>query len=99
MRKVEDEKLLPESTADIPEGWSSFMNWVEFLTMEKADRAEAQLWLKANIVPLMRDVDNPDRSKKTKQLPIPLLETHLKLIESVAVHQHTDNIIALEQEQ
>ena len=40
----------------IPEGLSSFTNWAQMWTMEKANRAEAQLWLRANIVPLMREV-------------------------------------------
>ena len=66
--------------------------------MGKANRAEAQLWLKANFVPLIREVDNPDGSKKTKLRPIALLVTPLKLIESVAVDQHADHIIALMQE-
>ena len=44
-------------------------------------------------------MDNPDGSKRTKLRPIALLETHLKLIESVAVDQHADHIIALMQEQ
>ena len=47
----------------------------------------------------MREVDNPDGSKRTKLRPIALVETHLKLIESVAVDQHVDRIIALMQEQ
>ena len=44
-------------------------------------------------------MNNQDGSKKTKLRPIALLETHLKLIESVAVDQHADHIIALMQEQ
>ena len=55
--------------------------------------------MRANNVPLMREVDNPDGSKRTKLRPIALLETLLKLIESVAVCQHSDHIIALMQEQ
>ena len=42
-----------------------------------------------NIIPLMREVDNPDGSTKTNLRPIALLETLLKLIESsVAVDQN-----------
>ena len=67
--------------------------------MGLAKKAETQLWLRANIVPLIREVDNPDGSKKTKLRPIALLETPLKLIESVAVDQHSGHIIALMQEQ
>ena len=65
--------------------------------MGLANKAETQLWLRANIVPLIREVNNQDGSKKTKLRPIALLETHLKLIESVAVGQHADHIIALMQ--
>ena len=75
------------------------MNWAQMWMMEKANRAETQLWLRASIVPLIREVDNPDGSKKTKLRPIVLLETLLKLIESVAVDQQADHIIALMQEQ
>ena len=42
------------------------MNWVQMWTMRKANRAETQLWLSTTIVPLIREVDNPDGSKKTK---------------------------------
>ena len=38
---------------------------------------------------------HPDGSKRTKLRPIALLDTPLKLIESVAVDQHADHIIAL----
>ena len=55
-----------------------------------ANKAETQLWLRANIVPLIRKVDNLDGSTKTKLRPIALLETLLKLIESVAVDQRAD---------
>ena len=41
----------------------------------------------------------PGRIKETRLRPIALLETPLKLIESVAVDQHADHIIALMQEQ
>ena len=50
----------------ILEGLSFFMNWAQMWTMEKAFRAEAQIWLRANIVPLTREVGNPDGSKKTR---------------------------------
>ena len=46
-----------------------------------------------------REVDNPDGSKRKNFRPIAVLETLLKLIESVAVDQHADHIIALIQEQ
>ena len=75
------------------------MNWVLMWPLKKANRAEAQLWLKANIAPLIREVDNLDGSKKTKLRPIALLETPLKLIESVAVDEHADHTAALMQEQ
>ena len=78
----------------VPEGLSSFVNWAQMWMMGLANAAETRLWLRANIVPLLREVDNPDGSKKTKLRPIALLETPLKLIESVAVNQHADHIIA-----
>ena len=49
--------------------------------------------------PLTREVDNPDGSKRIKLRPTALLETPLKLIESVADDQRADHIIALMQEQ
>ena len=64
-----------------------------------ANKGEAQLWLKANIVPLVRVVKNPDGTTMTKLRPIALLETHLKLIESITVDQHADHIIAMLQDQ
>ena len=67
--------------------------------MGLANKDETRLWSCANIVPLTREVDNLDGSKRTKLRPIALLETHLKLIESFAVDQHADHIIALMQEQ
>ena len=67
--------------------------------MGLANKDETRLRLRANIVPLTREVDNPDGSKRTDLLPIALLETHLKLIESVAFDQHDDHIIALMKEQ
>ena len=79
------------------EGLSSFMNRGQMWTMVKANRAETQLWLRANIVPLFREVDNPDGSKKTKPRPIELLETLPKLIESA--DQHADHVVELMQEQ
>ena len=83
----------------IPEGQSSFTNWTQMWTLGMANKVETQLWLRANFVPLIREVDNPHVSTKTKLRPIALLETHLILIESVAVNQHADHIIALMQEQ
>ena len=77
----------------------SIVNWAQMWMMGLANKDETRLWLRANIVPLTREVDNPDGSKRTKLRPIALLETHLKLIESVAVDQHADHIIALMQEQ
>ena len=67
--------------------------------MGLANKGETRLWLRANIIPLTREVDNPDGSKRTKLRPIALLDTPLTLIESVAVDQHADHIIALMQEQ
>ena len=97
--QVEDEELPPEGTAKVPEGLSSLVNWAQMWMMGLANKDETRLWLRANIVPLTREVDNPDGSKRTKLRPIALLETHLKLIESVAVDQHVNHIIVLMQEQ
>ena len=83
----------------IPEGLNAFVNWAETWMIGLANKTEAQLWLRTNIVPLTREVDNPDESKRKKLRPIALLETPLKLIASVAVDQHADHIIALMQEQ
>ena len=83
----------------VPEGLTSFVNWAQMWVMGLANKDETRLWLRANIVPLTREVDDPDGSKRTKLRPIALLETLLKLIESVAVDQHADHIIALMQEQ
>ena len=44
-------------------------------------------------------MDNPDGSKRTKLRPVALLVTPLKLIESVAVDQHADHNIALQEQQ
>ena len=76
----------------MPEGLSSFANWAQMWTLGLANKDEAQLWF-----PLIREVDNPNGSTKSKLRPIAHLETPLKLI--VAVHQHADHIIALMQEQ
>ena len=94
--EVEDEELPPEGTATCAR---SFVNWAQMWMMGMANKDETRLWLRANIVPLIREVDNPDGSKRTKLRPIALLETHLILIESVAVDQRTEHIIALMQEQ
>ena len=83
----------------IPEGLASFVNWAQMWMMGLANKDETRLWATCNIVPLTREVDNPDGSKRTKLRPIALLETPLILIESVAVDQHADHIIALMQEQ
>ena len=83
----------------VPEGLNAFVNWAQTWMMGLANKTEAQLCLPANIVPLTRKVDNPDGSKRTKLRPIALLETLLRLIESVAVDHHTDHIFALMQEQ
>ena len=71
----------------------------ELFQLGRTNRAETQIWLRANIVPLIREVDNPDGSNKTKLRPTALLESPLKQIESVAVDQHADHIIAMMQEQ
>ena len=83
----------------VPEGITALMNWAQMWMMGLANPTESQLWLRANIVPLMKEVENPDGTKKTKLRPIALLETPLKLIESVAVDQQADTMIALMQEQ
>ena len=83
----------------VPEELNAFVNWAQTWMMGLANKTEAQLWLRVNIVPLTREVDNLDGSKRTKLRPIALLETHLKLIEYVAVDQHDDHLIALMQEQ
>ena len=94
--EVEDEELSLEGTATCAR---SFVNWAHMWMMGLANKDETRLWLRANIVPLIREVDNPDGSKRTKLRPTAPLETPLKLIESVAVDQHTDHIIALMQEE
>ena len=83
----------------VPEGITALMNWAQMWMMGLPNPTESQLWLRANIVPLMKEVENPDGSKKTKIRPIALLEIPLKLIESVAVDQQADTMIALMQEQ
>ena len=83
----------------VPEGINALMNWAQMWMMGLANPTESQLWLRANIVPLTKEVENPDGSKKVKIRPIALLETPLKLIESVAVDQQADTMIALMQEQ
>ena len=59
----------------VPEGLSSFVNWAQMWMIGLASKDETRLWLGANIVPLIREVDNPDGSKRTKLRPIALLET------------------------
>ena len=44
----------------VPEGLSSFVNWAQMWMMGLANKDETRLWLRANIVPLTREVDNPD---------------------------------------
>ena len=83
----------------VPEGVNALMNWAQMWMMGLANPTESQLWLRANIVPLTKEIENPDGSKKMKIRPIALLETPLKLIESVAVDQQADTMIALVQEQ
>ena len=63
----------------IPEGLSSFANWAQMWTLGLANKDEAQLWF-----PLIREVDNPNGSTKSKLRPIAHLETHLKLIVAVS---------------
>ena len=65
-------ECIPQYT---PERVRSFANWAQLWTLVLATKAEAQLWLRANLVPLVREVDNPDDSRKTKLRPIALLET------------------------
>ena len=77
----------------------SCTNWPQMWMVGLANKGEAQLWLKANIVPLVREVKNHDGSTMTKLRPIALLEKNLKLIESITVDQHADHIIAMLQEQ
>ena len=48
--------------------------------MWRTNKEEAQLWLRSNIFPLIREVDNSDGSTKTKLRPIALLKILLKLI-------------------
>ena len=83
----------------VPEGITALMNWAQMWMMGLANPTESQLWLRANIVPLTKEIENPDGTKKTKLRPIALLETPLKLIESVADDQQADMMIALMQEQ
>ena len=49
--------------------------------------------------PLVKGIVNPDGRTQTNPRPMALVETPLKLIESVAVDQHADHIVALMQEQ
>ena len=56
-------------------------------TLGLTNKDKAPLWLRASVVPLVREVDNP----------IALVETPKKLMESVAVDQHADRITALMQ--
>ena len=65
----------------------------------KASRAEAQLWLKANIVPVDKRSRQSARIEENKTTTDSTPEDPLKLIESVAVNEHADHIIALIQEQ
>ena len=55
-----------------------------------ATKSEAQLWLKVDIVPLIKDTKNVDGTTKTKLRPIALLETPMKLIKSIAVDPDAD---------
>ena len=50
----------------------------------------------ADIVPLIKEVVNPDVNNKDLR-PIALLETPLKVIESIDVDQHAVHIVALMQ--
>ena len=63
----------------IPEGLSSFANRAQMWTLGLANKDEAQLWF-----PLIREVDNPNGSTKSKLRPIAHLETPLKLIVAVS---------------
>ena len=67
-------------------------------TVEVANKVETQSLLEGKIVQLIREVDNFHGWTDTKLRPIALLETLLKLIESVVVDQHADHIVALMQE-
>ena len=86
---------LPITESQTELGFKSQLPLLTFFNVinSMANKAETRLWLRANIVPLKREVGNQDGSKRTT------LETLLKLIESVAVDQHADHIIALMQEQ
>ena len=59
----------------VPEGLSSLVTWAQMWMMGVANKVETRLWLRAKIVPLIREVDNLDGSKRTKLRPIALLET------------------------
>ena len=83
----------------IPVGFLSFCQLGQVWMLGLANRTEAQLWLKASFVPPTKEIGNPDGTKKTKLRPIALLETPLKVVESVAFDQDADHIIALMQEQ
>ena len=97
-RKVEDENLAPEGTAFCSRGghvlWQLGTHVVDGKGKQLRDTTSAG----ANIVPLLEERQNPDGTTKTKTRPIALLETPMKLIESVSVDQHADHIIALMQE-
>ena len=82
------------------EGLSSFVNWAQMWMMGLANKDEdTTVGACQNCSAGEREVDNPDGSKRTKLRPIALLETLLKLIESVAVDQHADHMMVLMQEQ
>ena len=69
----------------VSEGIVSCGNWAHMQSVGIAHKFEAQRWLKAHVVFLVKEILNPHCTMKLKVRPIALTETPLKLTESVAV--------------
>ena len=50
----------------VPEGLSSFVNWAQMWMVGLANKDETRLWLRVNIIPLIREVDKSGRDKENK---------------------------------
>ena len=60
-----------------------------------ANELLGELWPKADIVPLEKETMNEDGTNKVKLRLIALLETPVKLIESIAVDLAADHLVTL----
>ena len=60
---------------------------------------EAELWLKANIVLVVKEPRNEDGTTKVKLIPVALHEKPIELMESVALDQAVDHLVTLMQTQ